>query len=382
MAVGCNATTYAVLVSYRKHRCLCICILCDIELHPLCSLQEQDELLGSRRKLATKPESPDSPLVFPWSQGPNSTGAASAYASLSDSYLSRPPSQTPSQAPSQAPSPSKHAQHESFLEHVQRNSPVQPLKAKHAWQSLTTVTSPAQHAQHATSPSQRLKRPFDSLLEYPSGQSPAFTAANQFMGSPSEPALPIEHAFQPISQSSFLNGVDPVALRGQPPRASATARPHSPQLGSHPVAGASLQSPSRPPTVLQQFSSSGTLDGSSTADTSHTSQADNAARTSTELLHQQRPDLSSRTAREVVSAASPWGQYTATSAEPSALSHGSRNSQNDVASLASTGSHDGDATSGAAAAESSREADHSTGSMRAVHKGQAAHLQETCLVVS
>ncbi|KAL0045830.1 hypothetical protein WJX82_006049 [Trebouxia sp. C0006] len=69
------------------------------------------KMLKEFARLAVEADTPDSPLVFPWSQGPNSTGAASAYASLSDSYLSRPPSQTPSRAPSQGPSPAKRAQH-------------------------------------------------------------------------------------------------------------------------------------------------------------------------------------------------------------------------------------------------------------------------------
>lgn len=46
---------------------------------------------------------PDSPIVFPWAQTSASSGTASAYASLSDAYLSKPPSRTPSQTPSRAP---------------------------------------------------------------------------------------------------------------------------------------------------------------------------------------------------------------------------------------------------------------------------------------
>ena len=90
-------------------------------------------------------ESPDSPLVFPWSQDPKSTGAASAYASLSDSYLSRPPSQTSSQAPSQAPSPSKRAQRVAAA----AVSPAQPdnssvtLSSPHVSQALPDMPSPS-----------------------------------------------------------------------------------------------------------------------------------------------------------------------------------------------------------------------------------------------
>ena len=77
------------------------------KLHVLQAKASTPPAVSKLKGLATEAESPDSPLVFPWSQGPNSTGAASGYASLSDSYLSRPPSQSPSQAPS----PSKQAQH-------------------------------------------------------------------------------------------------------------------------------------------------------------------------------------------------------------------------------------------------------------------------------
>lgn len=231
---------------------------------PFNALQVDGNPPGSRSKkalLPTFPESPDSPLVFPWSQGPSSTGAASAYASLSDSYLSRPPSQTPSRAPSQAPSPSKQgqlaapvaatpAQHES----------IRPLSAKHAQQEPSGATSPSSHAQStASSPSQLSKRPLDttwgasrasnsspgSHSDSPVGRvgSPsgpplpigrAFQAlSNGQVSSPSGPPLPTGHAFQAHSSGPLSNGPVSVApWRQQPPSASPTARPQPPQLGS------------------------------------------------------------------------------------------------------------------------------------------------------
>jgi len=99
------------------------------------------KMLKESARLTAEADTPDLPLVFPWSQGPNSTGAASAYASLSDSYLSRPPSQTPSQAPSQAPSPSKHAQH---------GMPSPSSPPQHARRDAAFAASPSQRAQHDT----------------------------------------------------------------------------------------------------------------------------------------------------------------------------------------------------------------------------------------
>ena len=100
-------------------------------------------MLKESARLAAEAHTPDSPLVFPWSQGPNSTGAASAYASLSDSYLSRPPSQNPSQAPSQGPSPSKHAQHG-------MHSPSSP--PQHARRDAAFAASPPQHDAKLSNP--------------------------------------------------------------------------------------------------------------------------------------------------------------------------------------------------------------------------------------
>ncbi len=121
-------------------------------------------MLKESARLAAEADTPDSPLVFPWSQGPNSRGAASAYASLSDSYLSRPPSQTQSRAPSQGPSPSKRAQHgvpipSSPPQHVRRDaafaaSPSQlaqlDIKLSNPYGAATMPSSPdpSLHAQH------------------------------------------------------------------------------------------------------------------------------------------------------------------------------------------------------------------------------------------
>lgn len=117
--------------------------------------------MKAAHRFAAEAESPDSPLLFPWSQGPKSTGAASAYASLSDSYLSRPPSQTPSQAPS----PSKRAQHStpssasppqharrdaafaaSSPQHAKRNTAISNVSSPVAMSSSSGPLSPAQRA--------------------------------------------------------------------------------------------------------------------------------------------------------------------------------------------------------------------------------------------
>ena len=242
---------------------------------------------SNKVSLPTFPESPDSPLVFPWSQGPSSTGAASAYASLSDSYLSRPPSQTPSQAPSpskqgqhltpSAVSPTKHALPES-------SRLLSAQHAKHAQQELTGGNSPPHAASTAagSSPSRssKTKRPFDLMwgdhqsdirqgvsplgralptgrafqtlsngqVGSPSGPAlpigQAFqTVSNEQVASPSGPALPTGHAFQALSNGPLSNGPVSVAPWRQPSHSgSATARPPSPPLGS-PAATARLQSP-------------------------------------------------------------------------------------------------------------------------------------------
>lgn len=96
--------------------------------------------MKAAHRFAAEAESPDSPLLFPWSQGPKSTGAASAYASLSDSYLSRPPSQTPSQASS----PSKRAQH---------STPSSASPPQHARRDAAFAASSPQHAKRSTAKS-------------------------------------------------------------------------------------------------------------------------------------------------------------------------------------------------------------------------------------
>ena len=215
---------------------------------PSHALQVDGNPSDSRSKkaiLPTFPESPDSPLVFPWSQGPSSTGAASAYASLSDSYLSRPPSQ----APSQAPSPLKQGQL------------VAASPAKHAQHEPAGASSPAYHAQsNVSSPSQISKRPLDMMWGASRGahsspvhqrHSPvsqvgslsgpllptgrAFQAMpNGQVGSPSGPPLPTGHAFQSHSSGPLSNGPVSVAPWRQQPHSakSTTAGPQSPPLDS------------------------------------------------------------------------------------------------------------------------------------------------------
>ena len=250
---------------------------------PIYALQVDGNPPDSRSKkaiLPTFPESPDSPLVFPWSQGPSSTGAASAYASLSDSYLSRPPSQplsqTPSQPPSQAPSPSKKGQ----LASAAAASPAK--RASHAssgslsaQQEPAGTSSPA-HRSHSigSSPSQIHKSPLDDMWATSgfTDPSPVHQSAssvgqvgspsralgrpfqalpNGHIGSPSGPPLPIGHAFQGHSSGYVSDGPVSVAPWRQQPHSatSTTARPQSPPLGS-PAATASLQSPQlRSPTA-------------------------------------------------------------------------------------------------------------------------------------
>ena len=234
---------------------------------PFNALQVVGNPPGSKSKkaiLPTFPESPDSPLVFPWSQGPSSTGAASAYASLSDSYLSRPPSQTPSRAPSQAPSPSKQGQlatpgAATPARHAQYES-IRPQSAKHAQQEPSGATLPADRAQStASSPSPLFKQPLGPTWGASRGSisSPVYPSDSPVgqVGSPSGPPLPTGRAFQPLSNGQvsspsgpplptghalqahssgpLSNGPVSVApWRQQSPSASPTARLQPPQLGS------------------------------------------------------------------------------------------------------------------------------------------------------
>ena len=107
---------------------------------------------------------PDSPIVFPWAQTSASSGTASAYASLSDAYLSRPPSQTPSRGPTQPTSPVRlHGA-------KQPQSPASSMKGSQAmsqavaqWpaangfgapgQDFSKLNSQSRHATNADAPS-------------------------------------------------------------------------------------------------------------------------------------------------------------------------------------------------------------------------------------
>ena len=111
---------------------------------------------------------PDSPIMFPWAQTSASSGTASAYASLSDAYLSRPPSQTPSQTPSRAPTqPTSPVRLPGAR---QPQSPASSMKGSQAmpqgvaqWpaangfrapgQDLTGISSQSRHATNAVVPS-------------------------------------------------------------------------------------------------------------------------------------------------------------------------------------------------------------------------------------
>ena len=151
------------------------------------------KMLKESARLAVEADTPDSPLVFPWSQGPNSTGAASAYASLSDSYLSRPPSQTPSQAPSQVPSPSKRAQH---------GVPSPSSPPQHARRDAVFAASPSQRAQHDT----KLSSPYGAAT----------------MPSPPDPSLHAQHTQQAVQM--FPSTASPLA------ESSPAAQPHTDTL--------------------------------------------------------------------------------------------------------------------------------------------------------
>ncbi|KAL0041136.1 hypothetical protein WJX77_006003 [Trebouxia sp. C0004] len=145
------------------------------------------KMLKESARLAAEAHTPDSPLVFPWSQGPNSTGAASAYASLSDSYLSRPTSQTPSQAPSQGPSPSKRAQH----------GVPSPSSPQHARRDAAFAASRSQHAQHDT----ELSNPYGAATK-PTSPDPSLHAqhtqqAVQMVPSTASPLAASSPAAQP-----------------------------------------------------------------------------------------------------------------------------------------------------------------------------------------
>ena len=150
--------------------------------------------LKESARYAVEADTPDSPLVFPWSQGPSSTGAASAYASLSDSYLSRPPSQTPSQAPSQGPSPSKRAQH---------GVPSPGSPPQHARRDAAFAASPSQRAQHDT----ELSNPY-GVATMPSPLDPSLHAqhtlqAVQLVPSTASPLAESSPAPQPHTVNAF-----------------------------------------------------------------------------------------------------------------------------------------------------------------------------------
>lgn len=322
------------------------CTITHLHSLVLSDLQAEASLPDSNVKasyLTPSPESPDSPLVFPWSQGPKSTGAASAYASLSDSYLSRPPSQTPSQAPS----PSKHAQ---------RDSPSQAPSPKHAQQEVKLVSSPAQHAypaQHAAGslPSHSVKRPFESMLETSGSQSPSAGPGYHMGGRPtspsgslSGPALPIGPAFQTDSKGPISSGPVSVAPWRQPPRASLTVSPHSPQLSSQAISTTHLPPmaphPSLnhlPPTRAWHHLSGTDAD----ADTNPKETVSSQDLPSTQYQQQQQQQRLSAGAGIKF----PWDQQDG--ALP--LPHGGRMSHDDVTSLASSSSHDLAASSADAA---------------------------------
>lgn len=165
-------------------------------------------------KLAVEAESPDSPLVFPWLQGPPSTGAASAYASLSDSYLSRPPSHTPSQASSQVTSPTKDAQHgplngDSPPQQAQHGVPAANSSA-HSF-SLTSSSpgpaSPPQHAKHAFQMVPSTASPLATGSPLAHARPPAGSSA-QVMSSPASSG--------PVSDGPASNGPVSIAPWRQP----------------------------------------------------------------------------------------------------------------------------------------------------------------------
>ena len=373
---------------------------------PSYALQMDGNPPDSRSKkavLPTFPESPDSPLVFPWPQGPSSTGAASAYASLSDSYLSRAPSQTPSQAPSQAPSPSKQGQlatpaAASPAKHAQHETSRLPT-AKHAQQEPTGASLSTHRAQSTVgSPSQNFMRPLDltwgasgransSLVhqsDSPIGQvgSPlgpllpngrAFQALpNGQDGSPSGPPLPTGHAFQSQSSGPLSNGPVSVAPWRQQPHSviSTTARPLSPPLGS-PAATARVQPPqlgSSATTSTLQISP-GKLPPSEVPHhvtgegQQPTKQASEASGEDAMMKSQQ----SVAVAQHDTEMDFPWQQQRPASNGLLQL-NGGRNSHNDAASSASGDSSFAPATASAGAAL--QELDRRNGSMHTVHKGE------------
>ena len=296
--------------------------------------------------LTPNPESPDSPLVFPWSQGPNSTGAASAYASLSDSYLSRPPSQTPSRAPS----PSKHAQHgpsaaAMLSKHAQQNGASQSPSPKHA--QLAFQSSAAQHAnraQHAagTLPSHRVKRPFESMLDASGSHSPSAMPGFQLggspmsqSGSPSGPALPIGPAFQADSKEPLSSGPVSVAPWRRPTSASPTARPHSPQLSSLAMSTTHLP-PKAPHTSLEYFPSTRSWPQLSALDADIDIDPEQAVSRKDLPSMQQQQQQQSPTNGIMFPRVQQDNDFTGVLP----VAHSDRMSRNDVTSLASSSSHD------------------------------------------
>lgn len=188
--------------------CNMLCYAQEVQIpNFLQALTSSLKMLKESARLAAEADTPDSPLVFPWSQGPNSTGAASAYASLSDSYLSRPPSQTPSQAPSQGPSPSKRAQH---------GVPSPGSPPQHARRDAAFAASPSQRAQH------------DTELSNPHG-----AATMPF--SP-DPSLHAQHTQQAVQM--FPSRASPVA------ESSPAAKPHTDTLTPSAAASSSVEAQS------------------------------------------------------------------------------------------------------------------------------------------
>ena len=372
---------------------------CDSSLMAsLYALQVDSNPPDSRSKkavLPTFPESPDSPLVFPWSQGPSSTGAASAYASLSDSYLSRPPSQAPSPskqgrfATPAAASPAKRAQHDSF----------RSLSAQHAQQEPAGASSPAHCAQITVdSPSQTLKRPLELMWCASGGAISSLVCQSDSpvgqVGSPSGPPLPNGHAFQSQSSAPLSNGPVSVAPWRQQRHTSTStaATPQSPPLGS-PAATARVQLPQLHgpattagtlPPQLGTSATTSTLQISpdklpSTAASHHLTgegqQPTKPASEASEDHAMMKPQQSVDVAQHDTEMKFPWQQQRPASNGLLQL-NGGRNNHNDAASSASGDSSFAPASSHAGAPASAndgaapQELERRNGSTHTLHKGE------------
>ncbi|KAA6417082.1 MAG: hypothetical protein FRX49_12956 [Trebouxia sp. A1-2] len=298
--------------------------------------------LKESARLTVEADTPVLPLVFPWSQGPNSTGAASAYASLSDSYLSRPPSQTPSQAPSQGPSPSKYARH---------GVPSPRSPPQHPRRDAAFAASLPQRAQHDT----ELSKPYGAVT-MPSSPDPPLHAqhtqqAVQMYPSTVSPLAESSPAAQPCIDTLTPSAAASPSVGPQSAQSLSKQADHLPEDPTSAAAQHGLQSAQLPGRGPQ---------GAFTMLVQHTQQQQHQA------LHGQRlyldashqPGAMTQDAAEQLLQDTPPQLNTAQGSERLPLSdvpsaNGFSNSQSDLVRVASSSSGNGSSGGGSAGGDAS-----------------------------